>query len=194
MAFQSPTTLDLSGLEYLLPDEDPATFTEFRDALLEDLAPCSAYQKCLAMNLVGIEWDIGRHRRLLAAAIRNAFRRQSFTVAVNEIGRRGCLAVHDAGAAAENEYAKAGSEHYGKTFARNLLNHEGSAATALAKAGVTPSEITAEAQRTRAIEVAYHEDRIAELERRRRALLADCETLKSRRPAAEAIEDAVVVT
>ncbi len=56
------------------------------------------------------------------------------------------------------------------------------------------SEIVAAAQSHRATAVAYHEDRIAELERRRRALLTDYGTLKSRPLAAEAIEDAVVVT
>ena len=39
MPFRSPTTLDLSGIDYLLPDEDPAIFVEFRDELLEELAP-----------------------------------------------------------------------------------------------------------------------------------------------------------
>ncbi len=195
MTLRPPTTLDLSGLDYLLPDEDPASFTEFRDVLLEELAPRSAYQKCLAMNLVGIEWDIGRHRRLLAATTRDAFRGKAYAVAANEIGKRAYLALlDDAGAAAEGEYGDASSPNYAKTFARDLLNGKGRAAAALAKVGVTPSEIVAAAQSQRATAVAYHEGRIAELERRRRALLADYETLKSRRLAAEAIEDAVIVT
>jgi len=194
MPFRSSTTPDLSGLDYLLPDEDPATFTAFRGALLEELAPRSAYEKCLAMNLVGIEWDIGRHRRLLAATTRDAFRQKAFAVAANEIGKRAYLALDDAGAAAEGEYGDASSQNYAKTFARDLLNGKGRAAAALAKVGVTPSEIVAAAQSQRATAVAYHEGRIAELERRRRALLADYETLKSRRLAADAIEDAVVVT
>ena len=36
MAPKSRIALDLSGLDDLPPDEDPATYTKFRDALLED--------------------------------------------------------------------------------------------------------------------------------------------------------------
>ncbi len=194
MPLRSPTTLDLSGLDYLLPDEDPANFTEFRDALLEELAPRSAYQKCLAMNLVGIEWDIGRNRRLLAAAIRDAFRRQAVSLAVREIDGSAYLSSDAAGAALEGEYDEAYAVYYAETFARDLLDRKDKAAAALAELGVTPSEIVAAAQRYRATAVIYHEDRIAELERRRRALQSDYAALQARRPATEAIEDAVVVT
>jgi hypothetical protein len=197
MPLRSPTTVDLSGLDYLLPDEDPATFTEFRDALLEELVPRSAYQKCLAMNLVGIEWDIVRNRRLLAAAIRDAFRRQATFIASREMMGLTDLSTGAAGDmedAADNAYDEADAEYYAERFASELTDRKPKALAELAEAGVSPSEIVAAAQSHRATAVAYHEDRIAELERRRRALLADYETLKSRRLAAEAIEDAVVVT
>jgi hypothetical protein len=185
--------LDLSGLDYLLPDEDPATFTEFRDALLEELAPRSAYQKCVAMNLVGIEWDIGRNRRLLAAALRDAFRRHATSVAERELAGRAYLSS-DAADGREDAYDEDYAEYYAELFASDLTDRKPKALAELAQTGVSRSEIAAAAQRNRATAVAYHEDRIAELERRRRALLADYETLKSRRLAADAIEDAVVVT
>jgi hypothetical protein len=197
MPLQPTTTLDLSGLDYLLPDEDPTTFAEFRDALLEELAPRSAYQKCLAMNLVGIEWDIGRNRRLLAAAIRDAFRRYAAFIAAREMMGLADLSSDAAGdmeEAAEDAYDEADAEYYAERFASDLTDRKPKALAELAETGVSRSEIAAAAQRNRATAVAYHEDRIAELERRRRALLSDYETLKSRRLAAEAIEDAVVVT
>jgi hypothetical protein len=197
MPLRSPTTLDLSGLDYLLPDEDPATFEEFRDALLEELAPRSAYQKCVAMNLVGIEWDIGRNRRLLAAALRDAFRRHAASVAERELAGRAYLpsdAAGGTGDASEDVYDEDYAQCYAEMFASDLTDRKPKALAELAQTGVSRSEIAAAAQLYRATTVAYHEDRIAELERRRRALLADYETLKSRRLAADAIEDAVVVT
>lgn len=192
MPLRSPPKIDLSGLDYLLPDEDPATFTAFRDALLEELAPRSAYQKCLAMNLVGIEWDIGRNRRLLAAAFRDEFRRQATMIAGRELAGRAYVSS-DAVGDADEAYDKNYAAYYAELFANELTDRKSKALGELAETGVSLSEIVAAAQRYRASAVAYHEDRVAELERRRRALLADYETLKSRRSAADAIEDAVVV-
>jgi antitoxin component of RelBE/YafQ-DinJ toxin-antitoxin module len=83
--------------------------------------------------------------------------------------------------------------YYAETFADDLLERKERASAALAKLGVTPSEIVAVAHRYRATAVIYHEDRIAELERRRRALQSDYAALQARRPATVAIEDAVVV-
>jgi len=197
MPLQSSKTLDLSGLDYLLPDEDPATFAAFRDALLEELAPRSAYEKCLAMNLVGIEWDIGRNRRLLAAALRDEFRRQATYIAARELAGRAYLSSDATGGfedAAEDAYDEDYADYYAELFASDLTDRKPKALVELARTGVSRSEISAAAQRYRATAVAYHEDRIAELERRRRALMTDYGTLKSRPLATEAIEDAVVVT
>ena len=94
---------------------------------------------------------------------------------------------------AEEAYDEVYAAYYAELFANELTDREPKALAELAETGVSLSEITAAAQRHRATAVAYHEDRIAELERRRRALRADYETLKSRRPAADVIEDAVVV-
>jgi hypothetical protein len=197
MPLRSPTTLDLSGLDYLLPDEDPATFTEFRDALLEELAPRSAYQKCLAMNLVGIDWDIGRNRRLLAAALRDEFRRQATLIAMRELAGRVYLSSDAAGGSEDGEEHESDKDYadcYAEQFASDLTDRKPKALAELAETGVSCSEIVAAAHSQRATAVAYHEGRKAELERRRRALLVDYETLRARRLAADAIEDSVVVS
>ena len=67
------TTENASG-NYLLPDEDVEEFKRFSDAILQDLAPQGTYQRHLATNLVHIEWDQQRHRRLLAAVLQTEFR------------------------------------------------------------------------------------------------------------------------
>lgn len=61
------------------------------------------------------------------------------------------------------------------------------------KAGVTLPEITAAAIRKRFTTVAYHEGRIADLEKRRRSLRPEYEALKAKRPPVDDIEDAVEV-
>jgi hypothetical protein len=172
------TELDKLGLDTLLPDEHVAAYKALRDSLLEEFAPMGAYQLSLAMNLVAIEWDIARHRRLLAATLREEFRRQS-------------LGVRDYGAPGKSQSHITRSDDL--SFGRAILAEARDAIPALAKSGVNLSEITAAALSSRLDTVAYHEGRISDLERRRRSLREDYERLKAKRKPPEDIEDAVEV-
>jgi hypothetical protein len=181
MTAVTPTTsseLDKLGLDTLLPDEDVAAFKALRDNLLEEFGPMGAYQLSLAMNLVAIEWDIARHRRLMAATLREEFRRQS-------------LGVRDYGAPGKSESYVTTSDDF--SFGRGILAGSRDTIPVLAKSGVTLSEITAAALSSRLDAVGYHEGRIADLERRRRSLRDDYERLKAKRKPPEDIEDAVEV-
>jgi hypothetical protein len=173
-----PHLTDTAGMDTLLPDEDPAVFKAFRDGLLEEFAPKTAYQSSLAMNLVSIEWDIARHRRLIAAVLREAFRRQAG--GVEKHGTPGAVS-HLVTLDVELD------------FGRDILNQSRRTIPVLAKSGVTLSEITAAALSSRLDTVAYHEGRISDLERRRRTLRDDYERLQSRKRPAEDVEDAVEV-
>ena len=174
----TPSELDNVGLDTLLPDEDVAAYKALRDSLLEEFAPKGAYQLSLAMNLVAIEWDIARHRRLMAATLREEFRRQS-------------LGVRNYGAPGKSQSYTASSDDF--SFGRGILAGSRDTIPVLAKSGVTLSEITAAAMSSRLDNVGYHEGRIADLERRRRSLREDYERLKAKRKPPEDIEDAVEV-
>jgi hypothetical protein len=181
MTAVTPTTsseLDKLGLDTLLPDEDVAAYKALRNSLLEEFGPMGAYQLSLAMNLVAIEWDIARHRRLMAATLRAEFRRQS-------------LGVKDYGAPGKSESYVTTSDDF--SFGRGILAGSRDTIPVLAKSGVTLSEITAAAMSSRLDAVGYHEARIADLERRRRSLKDDYERLKAKRKPPEDIEDAVEV-
>jgi hypothetical protein len=171
------TTEDTSG-NYLLPDEDVDEFKRFSDAILQELAPQGTYQRHLATNLVHIEWDQQRHRRLLAAVLQTEFRALSAGVAEMGVpGRASALfSVRS---------------HF--NLGRSLLAHEVEAEETLRKTGVTRSEITAAALLARRETVAYHEARIGDLERRRRQLLADYDRYKARKPLADNPDDAIEV-
>jgi hypothetical protein len=173
-----PPDLDKAGLDTLLPDEDIAAYKALRDSLLAEFAPQGAYQLSLAMNLVAIEWDIARHRRLMAATLREEFRRQS-------------LGVRDYGAPGKSQSYATTSDDF--SFGRGILAGSRDTIPVLAKSGVTLSEITAAAMSSRLDAVGYHEGRIADLERRRRSLRDDYERLKAKRKPPEDIEDAVEV-
>jgi hypothetical protein len=175
---KTASEFDKLGLDTLLPDEDVAAYKALRDSLLEEFGPMGAYQLSLAMNLVAIEWDIARHRRLMAATLREEFRRQS-------------LGVRDYGAPGKSQSYVTRSDDF--SFGRGILAGSRDTIPVLAKSGVTLSEITAAAMSSRLDAVGYHEGRIADLERRRRSLKDDYERLKAKGKPPEDIEDAVEV-
>ena len=169
-------TTETASSRYLLPDEDPAEFTTFSDAILQELAPIGSYQLHMAMNLVHIEWDMLRHRRLLAAVLRTEFRRMAG--GVEENGDPGHASLR---------YSMQADMKLGKL----LLARDAKGEAVLAKTGVLASEIAAAALVFRRETVAYHEARIADLERRRRQLLSDFDRLKARKTPPEDLEDAI---
>jgi len=170
-------SLGQAGLDCLLPDEDPDEFIALRDSLVAELAPATEYQRRLALSLVMVEWEIQRHRRLMAAAIRDAFRTSA-----------GALPKPDASPYDDNY-----DEWENTQLGRDLLAGHKRALADLKKWGVTLPELSASAFSRRFTTVAYHEGRIADLERRRRLLRPEYEALKARRPPDDDIEDAVEV-
>lgn len=170
--------VDKAGLDALLPDEDPKEFKAFRDELLEELKPQTAYQSHLAINLILIEWEITRHRRMVASVVRDEFRRQTF--GVRKYGAPGKTKTYTAAADDVDD----GSA---------LLAGDKAISGLLSQKGVTKSEITAAAMSARLDNIGYHEGRISDLERRRRYLKDDYEKLKAKKPPAADIEDAVEV-
>lgn len=171
-------TTETASSRYLLPDEDLDEFTRLTDAFLQELAPVGVYQLHLATNLVQIEWDILRHRRLVAAVLRTAFRELAAGVA--EKGRPGSTST---------SFAVHSELHLGQL----LLANDAEGEEILSQTGVLRSEITALAFAERSETVAYHEGRIADLERRRRHLLADYDRLRARKPVRDDADDAVEV-
>lgn len=168
-------TIAAPEFAHLLPDEDPEAYRRFRDELLAELSPRGAFQRRIAENLVDADWDIQRHRRLMAALLRTEFRVQAG-------------GVFEAGSPGQRQFSmdrRSDVEH-----GHRLLAGEDAALSAVTEAGVSLSEITAAAFVRRADAVAYHEGRIADLERRRRFLLADFERLQARQARAGEVEDA----
>lgn len=166
-----------AGLDCLLPDEDPDAFIALRDSLIAELAPATEYQRLLAISLVMVEWEIQRHRRLMAAAIRDEFRKSAGSLP-----------------RPYNSTATGFYNDWGRTqFGRDLQAGDKRALAELHDLGVTLPELSAAALTTRFTTVAYHEGRIADLERRRRSLRPEYEALKAKRPPADDIEDAVEV-
>lgn len=146
----TPKTKSLghAGLDCLLPDEDPRAFITLRDSLVKELAPATEYQRLLAISLVMVEWEIQRHRRLMAAAIRDEFRKMAGSLP----------RPYDSTATGFfNEWGRV-------QLGRELLAGDKRALAELRELGVELPELSAAAFSKRFTTVAYHEGRIADLE------------------------------
>lgn len=142
----------------LLPGEDQATFDTLRTALLSDLAPQTPYEHALAENLVGLEWEVLRHRRLQDALLRAEYRQVAAGVFLNGAAERVYRVL-----VSDNRKARASAE------------------AALAERGITFDEILAEAYKYPAKDVVPHEQELAEIEVRRRRLREDYDQLTRHR-------------
>lgn len=58
---------------HILPDESKDDFDDLRLSLLGDLAPKTAYQSLVAEQLVQLEWDLLRFRRLRDSLLKSEF-------------------------------------------------------------------------------------------------------------------------
>lgn len=159
--------------ETTLPDEDNGEFIQFRDTLVAELAPRSAYAKGIATDIVFANWDILRHRRLMAALLRKEFRSQA---------ERALPAPR-----------RSVDEDCKPSIGHRLLEGEPAALRQLSRQGLTMSELSAAAFDARSESVAYHETRIADLERRRERLFANFTRIQALGKPSD-IEDAVEVT
>jgi hypothetical protein len=164
----------------LLPDEDPETHAALRDAILLDLTPGTPYERILAEQLVTLEWEALRHRRMRDSLLLAEYRDQSVGVFQNrEVGR---IVSH-------RRIERANEMAFDLVSTNKDRRTE--AMQALEDAQITPSEIVAKAYTALAKDLQPHERHIAAIEGRRRKLRGDFERLKAGR--ARPIEEAELV-
>lgn len=165
--------LDLIPRMPLLPGEDAAAFADLRDALLGELAPATPYQIFIAENIVAVEWEIHRHRKLRDGLLRSSFR------SVAQEKRTGNDDLFGITSISASDTAK--------KFAAGLMRAPGSDELAaqqwLSDQNIDIGELTAEAYKRVARAIEPHEQKLAELETRRRRLRQDFDALKRVRPA-----------
>jgi hypothetical protein len=164
----------------LLPDEDPETHAALRDAILLDLTSGTPYERILAEQLVTLEWEALRHRRMRDSLLLAEYRDQSVGVFQNrEVGR----IVSHSRIERANEMAF--------DLVSTNKDRRTEAMQALEDAQITPSEIVAKAYTALAKDLQPHERHIAAIEGRRRKLRGDFERLKAAR--ARPIDEAELV-
>jgi hypothetical protein len=168
----------------VLPDEDQDAYLMVRHDLLMELAPNTRYQVRLAENLVYIEWEIDRHQRLLAAAVK-AVTRQGV--------QRQLEALNGLHSNAERRSVR-DLETITNSIISGDPDRRQQAAQVLESYGYSASEFVASAFRVDNTHVLYHEAKIESLFIQRRQLKADYDALRAKaRPADHVIDAEVIV-
>jgi len=163
--------VDIHGLglrPMMLPDEDPKTYDSLRAALLSDLGPRTPYECTLAENLVTLEWEAIRHRRLRDHLIRATYRDLAMGVFFDGT-------VKTVGSYDETASLKLSALALVSSDAKEREDAE----ARLAASGIDRSEILAKAYGRERDQVEIHERKIAEIENRRRRLLDDYDRLRA---------------
>jgi len=177
------SVLDLIPRMQTLPDEDPILLEDLREAFLAELAPATAYETSLAEQLVGLEWEGQRLRRLRDDLLLQEYSYQS--VGVFEYGKITREPV-------------LGKSDQTKRLSKALISSDPElrreAELALVAHEVTPTQILAKAWQQRVDELERFETQLTQLETRRRRLRADYDQLVAlRRRRVQEISDAEVV-
>jgi hypothetical protein len=170
--------VDLIPRLMLFPGEDPIAYEDLRDALLGDLAPGAPYERALAENLVTLEWEAIRHRRMRDTLIKAKARELA-------------IGVFSTGEVKKAYHPGEAAERLGFALVDADLKRAANAAAALKNFEISLDEIFAKAYSQVADQLELHEKRLAEVETRRRRLRDDYDRLKA--ASARLVEDAEVI-
>ena len=205
-----PARFNLTSFADLLPSrapiigEDPGSFEGFHAGMMQSLLPMTPYEGVIAENLIAIEWELLQHRRMRDAGLRRVVRdRVSEAVVKRE------AAAHDAklDEAWDAHEAEGGTEdNWEDDFSFNLeaareasltlgqnavsRDHDTfqAACAEIEGMGLDVLDLMSRAYRSFEASVTKHEDKLPELERRRREVMRDYDALQKARPVeAEAI-------
>ncbi|WP_223428985.1 hypothetical protein [Tateyamaria pelophila] len=184
--------------------EDPGSFEVFHDGMVQSLAPLTPYECVIAENLISIEWEIFQHRRMRDAAVRKSIRNAICAAAI----ARGKKAYETTQQEAWDEHVEAGgteddwqdwyewddpflgeketSRNAGLELARKAVSTDpedyAAACAEIEAMGLTFIDLMGEAYQPRNWQVKEHEDKLKELERRRREVKRDFDGLQNARP------------
>lgn len=164
----------------VLPDENADSFDYLRQALFADLEPKTPYEQLLAEQMVALEWDAVRYRRLRDNLLKSEFR--VFAEGVFAIGRIGPVELRFK----DTSY---------KEKALALVGRDGdrreAALALLVETQITPAEIMAKAYQSMAKDLDVFERQIVETETRRRKMRDDYDRVRASR--AKPVEEAEII-
>ena len=185
--------------------EDPGSFDGFREGMMRTLAAMTPYECVVAENLIAIEWEFLQQHRMRNTGLRKIIREaicdavMARAKAQHEEALDEAWEAHvDAGGGEadwkspfsfDKEAAMdAGLKLAEKAVSRDL-NDVAAAAAEIESMGLALVEVMGEAYRSSGAEVVFHDNKVQQLERRRRDVKRDFDALQKTRPVdAEVIE------
>ena len=203
-AFGLESFADLLPTRDPIPGEDPGSFETFHAAMMASLGPATPYECVIAENLIAIEWELAQHRRMRDAGLRDIIRQAICKAVVRQKDAEHDAALdeewerHEEAGGDEEDWEPtpfdsdaaeaAGEELAARAMSRNPGEqaHAYEEVTAL---GMDPVEIMGEAYRSHNRSVTHHDDRLRELEGRRREVKRDFDALQRARPVEATVID-----
>ena len=212
-----PSRFGLTSFAELLPardhilGEDPGSFDGFRGGMMQSLVPVTPYEGVIAENLVAIEWELLQHRRMRDAGLRKVIRNHIRHAvirreqAAHERALDQAFDLHEARGGTNEDWEEPFSfdeeaaERKGDALAAKAdpARPEGftAACSEIEELGLNPVELMGAAYQASGKMVSMHEEKLQELERRRRDVKRDFDALQKARPTApETIEGETVGT
>jgi len=208
---------DLLPQRVPIPGEDPVDYDGFHEGLMRALAPLTPYECLIAENLVAIEWELLQRRRMREAELRRKVRFAILNAVVaalrpdegeDELDPNVDLDVvitaviggeeTAEGDEADSDFDEAAAKQVGGDLADRAVSQDprvcAEAHRELEALGLRPVEIMSRAYSDRFDNAAgTHDEKIQELERRRREIKRDYDALQKVRPIESVVEEAEVV-
>ena len=197
-AFGLGTFADLLPAREPIIGEDPGSFDAFHQAMVKTLVPMTPYAGVVAENLITIEWELLQHRRMRDALVRQRMREDICKAVIKQQEAEHEAAVDEAwdkheeagGTEADWEdpfaFDQEEAERLGNDLAERATSRDtkssGRCLQEITALGLKPVELMSEAYASDSSNLLYHEEKIQELERRRREVKRDFDALQKTRP------------
>lgn len=212
LSLPDPGRFGLASFAELLPSRDPiigespGAFAGFRESMMIALAPFTPYECVVAENLIAIEWEILQHRQMRDAALRKKMRDVIQKAVIERNKHRYALAldeawdVHvEAGGTEEDwedpfEFDTDAADREGEDLAERAVSTDpgrcSEAHEEIAAMGLQPIELMSQAYSQYSSPIHKHDEKLQELERRRREVKRDYDVLQKSRPVENVLPDA----
>lgn len=178
--------------------EEPDAFDDFHAAMMQTLAPATAYECVIAEKLIDIEWEAVQRRHMRQTSLQQAMRKSICAAVVRKLDadddamRYKHWEAHlEAGGCEEDwdepdMFDSASAEATGKALAARATSSDHNvrlkACSEITALGLTPVEVMSEAYAAINGPAVRHDEKLQELERRGREVKRDLDALQKARP------------
>jgi hypothetical protein len=205
---------DLLPRRETIPGEEVGSFETFHRAMMATLRPATPYECVIAENLIVIEWEILQHRRMRDACVREAIHKDICLAVVNKHKRKflekavdEAWEAHLAAGKDEDDFDEPDeqdldfdseeAERLGAELAERATSGDRETQTLacqeIAALGLRPLDLMSKAYTMSSFSLNQHEDRLSDLERRRREVKRDFDALQKVRPLEAKVVEAVAI-